>query len=180
MSVLVSVLDFREWPIVRTVRRNHAMEHATITLLSQRLPNTRFVARSTPGGFTVYGNVNQKILRQTAEDALARLQAGEAGLAVHPNCGTNLVVGGILTALVSLLIMGRRLRLNRLPFLLLGTTYALMAAQPLGRLAQRHVTTSPQMSEAWVSSVRQLRPGVFKVNVAQGPINTRSIRVTRG
>jgi len=52
--------------------------------------------------------------------------------------------------------------------------------ETLGRLAQRHVTTSPQMDEAWVSSVRRLRPGVHKVNIAQGPINARPIPVSRG
>jgi len=156
-------------PIVRTVRRNHAAEHATMTLLSQRLAGTRLIARSTPGGFTVYGNVKAQTLRRTAEDALARLEAGEANLAVHPNCGTNLVVGGILTALAALLIMGRRPRLERLPFLLLGTTFALIAAQPLGRLAQRHITTSPDPGGAWVASVRRVRPGVHKVVIADQP-----------
>jgi hypothetical protein len=157
-------------PIVRAVRRNHAAEHATITLLSQRLSGTRLVARSTLGGFVVYGNVNAQTLRQAAEDALTRLQDGESRLAVHPNCGTNLVVGGILTALAALLTLGRRPRLERLPFLLLSTTFALIAAQPLGRLTQRYVTTSPNLDDAWVTSVRRLRPGVHKVTIAQGPM----------
>lgn len=166
----MNILNLLNAPFIRTVRRNHAAEHATMTLLSQRLAGARLIARSTPGGFTVYGNVNAQTLRQAAEDALVRLQAGEAGLAVHPNCGTNLVVGGILTALAALVTLGRRPRLDRLPFLLLGTTFALIAAQPLGRWAQRHITTSPQLDGAWVASVRRLRPGVHRVTIADQPV----------
>jgi len=162
----MNILDI---PIVRTVRRNHAAEHATITLLSQRRSVGRLIARSTPGGFIVYGDVNTQTLRQAAEDALARLQAGEASLAVHPHCGTNTVVGGILTALAALLILGRRPQWDRLPFLLLGTTFAIIAAQPLGRLAQRYITTSPNLGQAWVASVRRVRPGVHKVTIADPP-----------
>jgi hypothetical protein len=151
------------------VRRNHAAEHATMTILSRRAPGVRFVARSTPGGFTIYGDVATQTLHQAAEEAVARLQAGEANLAVHPNCGTNLVTGGLLTALVALLILGRRPRLDKLPFLVLGTTLALIASQPLGRLAQRYITTSPRLDGAWVASVRRLRPGVHKVTIAGQP-----------
>ncbi|MBU0493665.1 MAG: hypothetical protein KKA73_30700 [Chloroflexi bacterium] len=160
-------MDLLELPIVRTVRRNHAAEHATMTMLSQHVPGVRLVARSSPRGFTVYGDVHAQALRQAAEEALTRLQAGEANLAVHPNCGTNLVVGGLLTALAAVLLMGRRPRLDRLPFVLLGTTLALIAAQPAGRWTQKHITTSPDLAGTWVASVRRVRPGVHKVAIAQ-------------
>ena len=162
-------MNIPELPIVRRVRRNHAAEHATMTILSQHAPGMRLVARSTPGGFTLYGDVDTQALHLAADEAVARLQAGEAHLAVHPNCGTNLATGGVLTALVALLILGRRPRLDKLPFLVLGTTLALIASQPLGRLAQRYVTTSPRLDGAWVASVRRLRPGVHKVTIADQP-----------
>ena len=165
----MNILNLLNAPIVRTVRRNHAAEHATITLLSQRVPGVRLIAHSTPVGFTIYGDVDTQTLRQVAEEAVGRLQRGETRLAVHPNCGTNLVVGGLLTALMALVTLGRRPRLDRLPFLLLGTTLALLAAQPMGRLAQQHITTSPRLDGAWVASVRRIGPGIHKVIIADQP-----------
>ncbi|MGH2509076.1 MAG: DUF6391 domain-containing protein, partial [Ktedonobacteraceae bacterium] len=77
----------------RRVRQNHALEHATITIFSTLVPNLRVSARSTSRGFTVFGDVDLSQLRRALDEALHRLQAGEADLAIHPNCGTNLVVG---------------------------------------------------------------------------------------
>ncbi|MCX7668802.1 MAG: DUF6391 domain-containing protein, partial [Anaerolineae bacterium] len=78
------------------LRQHHGLEHATVTLLSQRLKDTPLCARSDLTGFTIFGEVDTDLLRRTVEEALARLQAGEQTLAVHPNCGTNVAAAGIL------------------------------------------------------------------------------------
>ena len=44
-------------PAVDRTRRNHGLEHATITILSQRIRGVSLVGRSTPNGFHLYGNV---------------------------------------------------------------------------------------------------------------------------
>src|SRR5947207_2421095 len=84
----------------RRIRQNHALEHATITILSGYVPNLRISARSSSRGFIIFGDVDLGQLRRALDEALRRLQAGEAELAIHPNCGTNVVVG------VSLLTFG--------------------------------------------------------------------------
>src|SRR5713101_4566874 len=78
----------------RRIRQNHALEHATITILSGYVPDLRVSARSSSRGFIIFGDVDLGQLRRSLDEALQRLQAGEAELAIHPNCGTNLVVGG--------------------------------------------------------------------------------------
>jgi hypothetical protein len=142
----------------KRIRQNHAIEHATLTILAQRQPGLRLVARSDLQGFIVYGDVTVADLWVTAEEAVQRLRAGESGLAVHANCGTNLVAAGTLTAVAALLASaGRRRTLwERLPSAILGATGALMLAAPAGRWLQVHVTTSADVDGATVTAVEKL------------------------
>ena len=132
--------------ILVNVRRNHALEHATIAVLLGKVgPNTRLVGRASSDGFYIYGNVPTDKIRESVAEALSRLKEGESQLAVSPLCGTNLAVAGILAGLASLLALGNRSRLERLPNVLMAAVVAVVGAQPLGRLVQRHVTTSPDV-----------------------------------
>ncbi|MGA2285496.1 MAG: DUF6391 domain-containing protein, partial [Dehalococcoidia bacterium] len=69
--------------IIGSVRRNHALEHATISILMGRLgPDVRLIGRATASGFYIYGNVPAQDVQESAEQGLSRLQAGESVLAV--------------------------------------------------------------------------------------------------
>lgn len=146
---------------VYTLRQHHAIEHATVTLISRRAPGAQVVARSDLQGFMVYGNVETAILRATAQEALTRLQAGEAELAVHPNCGTNLVAAGMLSGLAALAAGSGRNRplWDRVPSAILGATLALIVAMPLGRWAQANITTTSQVDGLRVISVIKIADG---------------------
>ena len=61
----------------RRIRQNHALEHATITILSGYVSNLRVSARSSSRGFIIFGNVDLGQLRRSLDEALRRLQAGE-------------------------------------------------------------------------------------------------------
>jgi hypothetical protein len=54
------------------VRENHALEHATIVLLSKRFPEARLSGVSFASGFFVFGDVPTEAVRPVAEQALAR------------------------------------------------------------------------------------------------------------
>jgi hypothetical protein len=150
-------------PTLLRLRRNHALEHATIHLLSARVPRTLLIGRSDASGFYLAGEVTTEALQQTVHQALARLRAGEAGLAVHPNCGTNLMTSAILAGSASFLVAGltRRRRwsdwLDQWPVALLAAALGLVAAQPLGTALQRRVTTAAQPGGLRILSVRRLR-----------------------
>jgi hypothetical protein len=129
--------------ILANVRRNHALEHATIAVLLGKVgPNTRLVGRASGDGFYIYGKVPTDKIRESAAEALTRLKEGESQLAVSPLCGTNLAVAGVLAGLASLLALGNRSRWERAPNVLMAAVVAVVGAQPLGRMVQRYVTTS--------------------------------------
>jgi hypothetical protein len=129
--------------ILASVRRNHALEHATIAVLLGKVgPNTRLIGRASGHGFYIYGNVPTDKIRESAAEGLARLKQGESQLAVSPLCGTNLAVAGVLAGLASLVALGNRSRWERLPTVLMAAVVAVVGAQPLGRVVQRYVTTS--------------------------------------
>ena len=147
--------------VLASVRRNHALEHATIAVLLGKVgPNTRLIGRASPDGFYIYGNIPTDKIRESAAEALARLKAGESQLAVSPLCGTNLAVAGILAGLASLAVLGNRSRLERLPSVLMAAVVAVVGAQPLGRLVQRYVTTSPDVQGLEIVAVTTATRGL--------------------
>jgi hypothetical protein len=142
--------------IIGSVRRNHALEHATISVLANKLGrDVRLVGRATRNGFYLYGDMPADGVRESAIEALQRLRRGETHLAVSPMCGTNLAVAGMLAGLSSLLALGNRNRLERVPNVLLASMLAVLVAQPLGRLVQKHLTTDPDLSDTELVSIRQ-------------------------
>lgn len=139
----------------RRIRQNHALEHATITILSGYVPDLRISARSNSRGFTIFGDVDLIQLRRALDEALQRLQAGEAELAIHPNCGTNLVVGVSLLTLGTLLGMTSSRTRTRVASTAVSSFAGLMAARPLGTLVQKHITTLPDLQGVHVSDIRR-------------------------
>jgi hypothetical protein len=136
------------------LRQNHALEHATIALLVKRLGmGTRLIGQATPGGFVIYGDIPTQAVEEAVSEGLSRLQRGEAELAVSSMCGTNLVVAGLLAGISVLAVVGSKNRLRRLPHAVLAAVSAVVAAQPLGRLAQRHITTSADLSRVRMARV---------------------------
>lgn len=143
------------------LKRNHALEHATIYVLSQRHWNLRVIGRSDPWGFTLIGQVSTEDIVAAAQEALARLQAGEKELAVHPHCGTNLAVSALLASFSSFIAMGGKSqsRWEKLPRVLLATMGALLVAQPLGLWTQQHITTAPFLAQAEIKSIMLQKNG---------------------
>jgi hypothetical protein len=156
-------MNILETAPISTVRRNHGIEHATVHVLTARDPSTRLIGRADTTGFNIYGDVPTDALVSAAQEAVERLQGGERGLAVHPRCGTNLLVAGLLTAVAAALALGRKPSLKKLPDVFLATTFAAFAAQPVGMSLQEHVTTSPDAVGAHIVGVRQSQMGQIQV-----------------
>ncbi len=150
-------------PAVDRTRRNHGLEHATITILSQRQRGLRLVGRSSPFGFHLYGDVTTEALESAVQEALRRMQGGEVSLAVHPNCGTNFVTAGIAAGVAAHIgFLGANsagARRDRLPLVILLATAALMFAQPIGLEVQRRITTSGDMRGLRISSIARRQNG---------------------
>ena len=149
--------------VIDRTRRNHGLEHATITILSQHVRGVSLVGRSTWNGFHLYGNVSTEELSDAAHEALRRMKAGEVGLAVHPNCGTNFVTAGLAAGLAAYIgFLGANsggARRDRLPIVVALATGALILAQPLGLQLQRHVTTSGDMRDMQIARIDRRQRG---------------------
>jgi hypothetical protein len=144
-----------EFGLVRKTRRNHAFEHATAHFLARKVKNLRVSGVSSPFGFLLMHNGTAAQGEKAAEDALAALKEGAHGLAIHPNCGTNLVTAGVMTTLVGLIFLGGRrfsaLNLNRaLLFMMLAVYFS----QPLGMKVQEHVTTKGDPGDMEITTLR--------------------------
>ncbi len=142
----------------RRVRQNHALEHATITILSRMIPDLSVSARSSSRGFIIFGDVDLGMLRRALDEALYRLQHGEPELAIHPNCGTNLAVGVTLMTLGTLLGTTSDKTRTRVTSAAASSVAGLMAARPVGQWVQKHVTTLPDLRGVRVTEIfrRQL------------------------
>ncbi len=134
-------------PVLSRIRRNHGLEHATISLLAAANPRRPLAGHSDSNGFWLLGEVDTEELAEKVQLALQRLRSGEQRLAIHPNCGTNYVTYGAVAGLGAFAAMigsGRRWRdkLERLPLVILFATIGLIVAQPLAFRLQENVTTS--------------------------------------
>lgn len=150
-----------EYPLLSRVRRNHGLEHATMNILAQKHPGISIAGHSDLSGFWIMGDISTRDLQAAVDEALHRLRSGDIHLAVHPNCGTNLAIAGLLSTLAGLLGMlgaGKRMRdkLERLPLAVSLATLALLVAKPLGLMTQAYVTTSGDPKNL---QVLEIRPG---------------------
>jgi hypothetical protein len=138
------------------VRENHALEHATIVLLSKRFPDARLSGVSFASGFFVFGEIPTEAVQPAAEQALARLRGGEPEMAIHERCGTNLAVAGMLTGLSAMTVARLRKPYNTFNNVILASTAALVLARPLGLLVQRYVTTRTPGQTMHVRRVKRM------------------------
>ncbi len=175
-------MNILEIPLIVRIRRNHALEHATIHVLTQHNPHRRLAGRTTAHGFCLYGEVETEEVAAAVSEALVRLQRGEHSLAVHPRCGTNLATAGVLAGLSSFVAMSGRSktsarlrraqsrrsvepsRLAKLPQIILATTIAVIAAQPLGLALQKHVTTLPEVEGVTIEEITRQERGQVVVH----------------
>jgi hypothetical protein len=149
--------------VIEDIRRNHALEHATVSLLLNRVgPDLRVAGRASGDGFFLYADLPQALLTECVNEALTRLQRGEAFWAVTPHCGTNIATTGVLATLASSAVMGNK-RSDRMGLGIIAAMAAVIAAQPIGRLIQKHLTTDPDLSRTEVVSIETKNGRFYKV-----------------
>jgi hypothetical protein len=169
------VLDL---PVVRRTRRNHGLEHATIHVLSGRVKGLQMAGRSTDSGFVLIGEAPTETVEAAVNDALRRMRNGEGSLAIHPNCGTNLVTTGFLTSLVGIAGLSgatRKDTFNRLPVMMVLMMFTLLFAQPLGAQLQKYFTTDGNPADLEVVSITRSQ---MTLPLARGPVTVHRV-VTR-
>ena len=141
----------------RRIRQNHALEHGTVTVLTRRVPGLAVSARSNARGFTIFADLDTDLVHAACAEALDRLRGGEAELAIHPNCGTNLAVGTSLAMIGSLFGLTALRPRTRVASAVASSLAGFAVARPLGRVVQRHVTTLPDLHDVRILAVTSRR-----------------------
>ncbi len=157
-------------------RWNHAIEHATIHILSRMTPFTSMAGRSNSRGFYIYGDIPTEMVRQAVDEAIRRLRQGERQLAIHPNCGTNMLASAVLAAGGTMLgVTGTRGRgwIEQAPAGVLGALIGVVLGQLVGMRLQAKITTDADLPPVHVTEIerRQLGRRVFHwVGLAYAPL----------
>ena len=168
----------------KVLRRNHALEHATIVVMMERQPGRKFNGFSTNDGFFVQGVRSLEEVDSAAREAIERLKGGEKKLAVHRNCGTTIVAANLISAFMFLAAIGIGLYAGltigwELYFLVLGgLALAFLLRVPLSLLLQRFVTTDADLTNAevgWVEPAKpnELRGGLLGALLAASTVQVR-------
>ena len=152
-------------PVLERIRRNHALEHATLAVLASSGVKGLLAGYSTNGGFWLLAPASASTVEAAANTALERLSSGESHLAISASCGTNLAVASLLASAAIRLAKGRSGGGGAgwlvKTVLVVG---ALALARPLGIAIQRKLTTLSLVEGMRVSGVSTLRIGQFHLH----------------
>jgi len=148
-------------PFILETRRNHALEHATIHILSNKYPDRHLAGHSNPTGFYILGNVTTEDLTSSVTEAWNRLRAGESELAIHPGCGTNFATTALMAGTFAWFPLSGSKSLRRrfwlLPFAIAFGVFGYLLSQPLGPVLQEKVTTEANLGDLRVESITPVR-----------------------
>ncbi len=138
------------------VRQNHALEHATIVLLSRKFPDVRLAGISFAAGFFVFGDVPTEAILPTAQEALTLLRTTSPELAIHERCGTNLAVTALMTGFSAMTVARLRRPYGTFNNVILATMASMILSRPLGLSVQRHITTQTPSASMTITGVKPL------------------------
>ncbi len=163
----------------RILRRNHALEHATIVVMMEREPGRKLNGFSTDEGFFVQGVRSLEEVESAAREAIRRLRGGEKGLAIHRNCGTTIVAANLLAAVFFLGSLGVGLYMSwPLYLMILGSVVLAFALRvPLSLLLQRFVTTDADLKDTEVGWVEPANPGDLQGGILGLLLAASTVRV---
>jgi len=158
--------------LISRTRRNHGLEHATLNLLQERYPYRSFAGHSDPGGFWIVGDIDAPHLTQIATQALDKLRNGSKNLALHENCGTNMLTTGTMAGLAGALgLIGtgnnEESWWERLPLVILLATIGVILSRPLGLYLQRNVTTSGTPGTLHITNITTHQQGQMTAHRVQ-------------
>lgn len=153
-------------PLILETRRNHALEHATLHILARKY-HTSMAGHSNPTGFFLLGDVTAEDISSAATEAMARLLAGESGLAVHPGCGTNLATTALLAGSFAWApLRGAKSTFWRvwlIPIAVVFAAFGYWLSKPLGPWLQKYITTEADLGDMEIVDIVPVRKGVHRV-----------------
>lgn len=143
------------------LRKNHALEHATINVLEERfgkrLPLSGYAEKE---GFFLRGNIDALLVEEAAREGLRRLQGKESNLAIHRQCGTSLLAANLLSAVLFLFLL-LSTGIFSLIYVLLAILLANVVGPFLGMYLQKLFTTKAKVDDMAIKGVEFRSPPRF-------------------
>ena len=138
-------------PLIHSTRKNHALEHATMKILAQRYQGIKMMGHSNPGGFMLVADLPTEIVTDAVLEARRRLLEGEAELAIHPGCGTNLAASSFLSGsaafgILMILSRGKNPKWWHYLFAAIAAVPVYIFSRPVGPRLQEKYTTDADIS----------------------------------
>ena len=154
-------------PIILATRRNHALEHATLHMLTPHYSERSLAGHSNPTGFFILGDISTTDLNTAVIQALTALRGGQRSLAIHEGCGTNMAVTTLLSAGMAWIpLRGTRSTFWRMLLIPVALSLAIVGwalSRPLGPWLQANVTTEADPGGLEVVDVIKLTRGLHRV-----------------
>ena len=146
-------------PLVRSTRRNHALEHATMTILANRYRGIKMMGHSNPGGFILFADVPTEIVTDAVLEARKRLREGEKKLAIHPGCGTNIAASSFLSGSAAFAVLmglsrGKTPKWWQVLLAVIVAVPVFIWSKPLGPRLQETISTDADIADLDVTLVR--------------------------
>ncbi len=145
LNLLTVPLQILEIATNKPLRKNHALEHATINVIEERWGRRGVLSGyARENGYYIIGPVDPETLEWASHEAWERLARGETNLAIHSRCGTSIAVASFTTALIFILLLVFTHALN-IFLVILAILLGQIFGPFLGEFTQRYFTTDPDV-----------------------------------
>ena len=153
------------YKLTLNVRRNHAIEHATVSILTEQKIKSAVIGFAIPSGFIIYSKSNKDEILSAANHGLKLMKSGVSEISISQFCGTNLVVAALLTG-ASTILLGKILGKKSKNILNITNGFLLSAllSKPIGRIVQKYVTTDSNVKNIQIKNSASLKIGTFHIN----------------
>ncbi|MDI6604651.1 MAG: DUF6391 domain-containing protein [Thermoanaerobacteraceae bacterium] len=142
----------------KQLRRNHALEHATINVIEETYSIFSLSGIADENGFAIRGNVGAELVENAARVGLKRMKSGECRLAIHKRCGTTIAITNFAFSLIFLILILKFWTLTILN-VITAMFLANLSGPILGSFVQKYFTTSCDVKDIDIASVRyRLKP----------------------
>lgn len=144
------------------LRKNHALEHATINVIEERFGPRRLSGYAAEDGFYILGTIDPSILEAAARTGHGRLLAGERELVVHRRCGTTIAAANFVSSAAFLALLWATQHFTFLN-VIVALAIANLAGPLLGTVLQQYVTTSWDVRDREIAGIEYNweRPTLF-------------------
>ena len=157
------------------IRKNHAIEHATINVLEEMYGIKRLAGFSEEDGYFLFGSSDMEKVENASREGLQRLKEGEKKLAIHKECGTSAGVANFIMALAFIVLLVTTGAFSVL-FFFFALLIVLIIGPVLGELAQEFLTTSSKVESIDIDHI-EMR--VFNPFNTSKPMESQIFVVTK-